>query len=513
MTRVWLLMRAAPCALARGVAHSRHCRPLVYWLMFRGIRTMMRWFLPTAARWLPPPVRRTLVAALYVAGEPWLWQSTSYQQWRRRRFAKPATLSGITPIGPTELELALARLAFPRVAAPVLIILITTFGNLRLTTGCLLSIADNPPSVDFEIIVLDDASGRLEMAALAGIPGIHFVAGPENLGYLRTVNGGSQLAKGQFLWLLNDDTVVTRGAADALLATLRDVDTCAMAGSRLLNLDGTVQEAGGIVWSDGTATLIGSGTDLGDVTTRYRHEVDYCSGASLMLRTADFLALGGYDERFVPAYYEDTDLAFALRDKGGRVLIAPGSVVFHIGGGSYGPSSRQLLAVNRSRFVEKWRSVLEAKHFQPGHRTFLAHDHAAHRHAVLLVAQPTGASDLGGSVEALLVELSSSEVAVKLWLDGTFNGDLVEHLGERGVELVSANRDRRLDRWLWQHGRALSRILVVGEVSRSTAKALQRHAAGKVLRLPPTQSQLPALGLTPIGALAKRLTGGGLPPA
>lgn len=472
----------------------------------------MRWFGPTAAKWLPQRVRRSLVAALFAAGEPWLWQSTSYQRWRRRRFASRGTVSGIAPIGPDEQQLALARLAFPSVATPLLTILITTFGNLRQTTGCLLSIVSNPPSVDFEIIVLDDGSGRPEMAALAGISGLRYVARSENQGYLRTVNAGSQLARGQFLWLLNDDTAVTRGAADELLATLRDVDSCAMAGSRLLNLDGTVQEAGGIVWSDGTATLIGSGTDFCDVTTRYRHEVDYCSGASLMLRTPDFLALGGFDERFVPAYYEDTDLAFALRDRGGRVVFVPGSVVFHLGGGSYGASSRQMLAVNRSRFVDKWRTVLETKHFHAGHRTFLAHDHAALRHVVLLVAQPTGAGELPAPVEALLIELLNSEVAVKLWLDGAFSSDLVENLGGRGVELVSANRDRRLDRWLGQHERALSRILVVGEVSRSTARALQRHAAGKVLRLSSTQAHLPTLGLTPIGALAGRLAGGGLTP-
>lgn len=454
---------------------------------------------------VPPLVRRLVAGALLRVGEAWLWRSPGYQRWRRRCFAGRSSRAPITPISPDEMPSVLAHLAFRSAARPVLTILITTFGNLRHTLGCLRSIADNPPSVDFEIIVLDDASGRPEMAALAGIAGLRYVAGAENLGYLRSVNAGSRLARGEFLWLLNDDTMVTAGAADELLATLREVDACAMAGSRLLNLDGTVQEAGGIVWSDGTASQIGSGTDREDVTTRYRHEVDYCSGASLLLRTADFRALGGYDESFAPAYYEDTDLAFALRQRGGRVLVAPASAVVHSGGASYGAASRHLLAANRRRFAEKWRAVLEASHFPAEHRTFLAQDHAAHRHAVLLVAPATGTGEATASLEAILAALSGTPIVVKLWLDGACSADGVDRLGRRGVELVSANRDRRLDRWLRQHGPALSRVLVVGAVSRPVTVALQRHVSGKVLRVGPTGFDLPALDLPPIGSLAARL--------
>lgn len=468
--------------------------------MSRRIRDTVRPLAVAIAARLPPGIQQSLATVLCVLGEHWLWQTPSYRRWRRKRFA-PKTAAGVTPIAPGDVEQVLQRLQFKAADVPVLTILIATYGGLRNTVDCLRSIAASPPSVAFEVLVVDDASGSEGIAALSDVSGLRFVTNNENLGYLRTVNAGSRLAKGQFLWLLNDDTIVTPGAADALLSAMQRIDKCAMAGSRLLNVDGSVQEAGGIVWNDGSANNFGAGTDRDDVSTRYLHDADYCSGASLMVRTAEFIAFGGYDETFAPAYYEETDLAFRVREAGRRVVVVPMSTVFHIAGTSYDASAtRRLLGRNRERFVRKWRSVLDREHFPRRHGTFLARDHAALRKAILIVASATEVTQ----IEYLQNTLSDGSVVIKLWLVGTHDDNLVSRMGEGGIEVISANRDRRLDRWLWEHGQALDYVIVVGEHKQTTLTALERYWTGQLLRLESLASSLEALDLTPYKSLAAR---------
>lgn len=78
-------------------------------------------------------------------------------------------------------------------------------------------------------------------------------------------------------------------------------------------------------------------------------EVDYCSGAALLVRRASFERLGGYDARYAPAYHEDTDLCFGLRSLGQKVVYCPRSVVVHFGGATAGPPARGWAGAARSR--------------------------------------------------------------------------------------------------------------------------------------------------------------------
>src|SRR5690606_8006876 len=136
--------------------------------------------------------------------------------------------------------------------------------------------------------------------------------------------------------LLNNDTVVTPGWLEALLRTFALFQDCGIAGARLLQADGRLQEAGGIVWNDGGACNHG----IDEVESRVDHEtvreVDYVSAAAVVLRTAVLAGMGGFDARYAPAYYEDTDLAFRLRETGLRAYYQPGAVVVHEGGASHG---------------------------------------------------------------------------------------------------------------------------------------------------------------------------------
>ena len=92
-------------------------------------------------------------------------------------------------------------------------------------------------------------------------------------------------------------------------------------GSKLIYPDGTLQEAGGIIYSDASGCNYGRNDNPNALWYNYTKEVDYISGASIMLKKELWDELGGFDEYFAPAYYEDTDLAFRIRyEKGFKVI-------------------------------------------------------------------------------------------------------------------------------------------------------------------------------------------------
>ena len=94
-------------------------------------------------------------------------------------------------------------------------------------------------------------------------------------------------------------------------------------------LDGTLQEAGSLIWQDGSCLGYGRGDDPEQPEYMFRRDVDYCSGAFLLFRKQDFAALQGFDEAFAPAYYEESDFCIRLRKSGKRVVYDPRAVITH----------------------------------------------------------------------------------------------------------------------------------------------------------------------------------------
>lgn len=406
---------------------------------------------------------------------PWGRGSERYRRRKRRRYAARHP----PPSSPETGAAADGPLRFAVSASPQISIVIASYGNLPRVVDCLRSIARHPPAADFEVIVLEDCSSDPAMPDLERVEGLRFMRNATNLGYLRTVNAAARQARGELLWLLNDDTLVMAGAADGLVETLASLPAASAVGSLLLNPDGSVQEAGSIVRQDGTADS-NCGTDPLDSANRYRHEADFCSAASLMLRRADFEALGGYDETFAPAYYEDTDLAFRLRAAGGSVVVQPASRVVHLGGGSHGHSqAMRLIERNRHAFVEKWRTVLGADHFGRDHDSFAARDRLGRREAVLVVCR----GDDGAEVAK---RLAAGDCIVKLWSeDRQAAASMADRLGALGIEVVSANGEETLPRWLSQHAVALTGMLIASSATPSDRRRWEGLAARHSLPLSP----------------------------
>jgi GT2 family glycosyltransferase len=250
-------------------------------------------------------------------------------------------------------------LVFPEEPSPTVSIVVPAHNAWAYTHLCLRAILEHTASPRYEVVLADDASTDDTALATELLQNVTVVRDGMRRGYVANCNNAVRRARGRYVVLLNNDTVVQPGWLRALVtATDRDRDV-GIVGGRVLSGDGSLQEAGCFVLSDGTPVRRGLGSDPTDRAFATPVEVDYVSGCCLLVRRDLWHRLGGFDARFAPAYYEDVDLAFAARVHRYRVMYEPTAVVLHFGGVTYGqePSTgtSQLVAANAAKFVSKWR--------------------------------------------------------------------------------------------------------------------------------------------------------------
>lgn len=241
-------------------------------------------------------------------------------------------------------------------------IIIPCYEQLEYTIHCLQSLSENPSRAHCEIIVINDASRQDDYTLLNAISGLQLIHNKINLGYLESCNKAAARAKGRYLYLLNNDTYITTGSIDHLFDTFCRHPNAGLVGSKLIYPSGILQEAGGIVWKDGTAWNYGRFEIGNEPQYNYLRSVDYCSAASVMIPRDLFISLGGFDVIYKPAYYEDTDLAMKIRQSGKDVLYQPKSEIIHFEGISHGTNTNQGLKkhqlINQDTFRKRWKEKL-----------------------------------------------------------------------------------------------------------------------------------------------------------
>jgi GT2 family glycosyltransferase/glycosyltransferase involved in cell wall biosynthesis len=280
----------------------------------------------------------------------------------------PDQSAGPVTTGPAEGGTPPAVPPLPTSGRPEVSVVVPVHDHWSLTAGCLASVAADPVTARYEVIVVDDASTDETAERLGGVAGLRTVRLDENVGFLRAANAGIAAARGRYVVLLNNDTVVGPGWLDALVRTAEASPDIGVVGAKLVYADGRLQEAGGVIWRDASGHNYGRDQDPEDPRFNFVRDVDYCSGACLLVRRDLLSALGGLDTRFSPAYYEDTDLCFAARDRGYRVVYQPAAEICHLEGASHGTDVtsgvKQYQVVNQERFCEKWAAVLPS-HGEP----------------------------------------------------------------------------------------------------------------------------------------------------
>jgi GT2 family glycosyltransferase len=262
-----------------------------------------------------------------------------------------------------------------------------------------------------------------------------------NRGFGGGSNLGAAAARGDYLVFLNDDTEVEPGWLEWLVRTADERSDTGAVGSRLLFPEGRVQEAGQVLWNDGSSTCVARGSRDRDGHYAYLRDVDYCSASSLLVRRSSWDRAGGFDEGYFPAYYEDVDLCMAIRALGEKILYEPRSrVVHHEAAHTASDFRRFLFQRNVRRFRKKWALDLHRRE-PPAPTSDAAIARAVHRsrgfpRRVLVVDDfvPTAVGSGFGRMYETITQLSS-KYAVTLLARYRTDDDLTSLRG-LGVDVV-----------------------------------------------------------------------------
>lgn len=340
-------------------------------------------------------------------------------------------------------------LALPRAEEPEVSIVIPVHNKFDYTYNCIRSLLETRCDLSFEAIIVDDQSSDETLLAPMLLPGATVLRNERNLGFVHSCNRGAAAARGRFLFFLNNDTKLHDFTLDALVDAFRLHERVGIAGSKLLFGDGRLQEAGGIIWRMGDGWNYGRGEDPADPRFNYLRDVDYVSGAALMIPRALFQELGGFDPELAPGYYEDTDLAFRVRAAGYRTVYQPRSVVTHFEGVSSGTDLAQGMkryqVVNARKFFQRWKHVL-AGHALNGTEPEREKDRNA-KFRVLFVdaTTPTPREDAGSN--AAMTHMRALQA---LGAKVTFvPSDNMTHLGKVSSDLQDLGIEFLHHPWFW----------------------------------------------------------------
>ncbi|HEU5104183.1 MAG TPA: glycosyltransferase family 2 protein [Roseiflexaceae bacterium] len=239
---------------------------------------------------------------------------------------------------------------------PTISIIIVTHNSAVQIGACLRALQQQRCDAEYEIVVVDNASRDESRAIVAGFPAARLVAEAENWGFAGGVNRGVATAHGRMIALLNPDAEPAPDWLQQLIAALDD-PRIGVVGSKVLGHDRRIQSLGSSLQ---LPVLLSAYRGAGQPdTTEPGAIVDVWAvhGAAMAFARPVWEVLGGFDEGFFPAYWEESDFCERARQAGYRVVVAPQAVVLHheaSATGKYSPEFYFYYHRNRLRYAAKW---------------------------------------------------------------------------------------------------------------------------------------------------------------
>jgi O-antigen biosynthesis protein len=369
-------------------------------------------------------------------------------------------------VAPAEPPEPTRPIEFPVHEQAEISIIIPVFNQLRFTQACLASLQEHQGTERFEVIVVDDCSTDGTAEVVPRLPGVVYLRNEMNSGFIASCNHGAEKARGKYLVFLNNDTLVKLGWLTALLDTFAEESRAGIVGSKLLYPDGRLQEAGGIIWRDASGWNYGKFDDPKKPEYNYLREVDYCSAAALMIPKSLFTSVGGFASRYAPAYYEDTDLAFKVRQAGYKVLYQPLSEVIHYEGATGGTDltsgTKKHQDINRSTFAETWAAELKTKPTN-GDSAFL-HQAPRGRKNILVIDHHVPKPDHdSGSLRMFQILTLLHQLGHRVTFIADNLANIPPYAGElqkRGIEVVYHPYIKKVRDYLISHGSSFDVVVL-----------------------------------------------------
>ncbi len=412
--------------------------------------------------------------------------------------------------------------AIPPCSHPLVSVVMVTYGGKQWVLPAVEALVANTDA-PFELIVVDNASTDGVQDVLRTIDGARLFFNERNVGFGPGANQGVLHATGRFVCMLNSDAFVEPGWLPPLVEVLESDPRAGAAVPCLLHLDGALQEAAGVVGSDGSTRALGDGDDPTELQYRFRRYADYGSAACLLMRRSAFLRIGGFDPAYPLGYCEDVDLCFALREVGLRTVYEPRSKVRHVrwGSSSRVEAERRVFA-NQPILLARWRERLAGR---PSFADppFEAHDVLQARDAdafdrILLVSD--SARGCPGPPSPRLLELAAA--IPQMWpdarltmLQGTAEADgaCTEALLAAGIEVAS---QKDWDGWFEARRFHYSTVIVTGPacfehfdplIAATQPQATRVYDLERVVSActPYLEGWWPGVDAGPAGAMARRL--------
>jgi len=358
---------------------------------------------------------------------------------------------------------------FEKQKAPKVSIVIPVYNNYLTTLACLHSIVAHTSQIQcsYEVIIADDCSNDETSKIERVVKGIRVIRGENNLGFLKNCNYAIPHSRGNYIVLLNNDTNVQPGWLDELLYPLESDPNIGVTGPKFVYPDGRLQEAGGIIFSDASGWNYGRFDQPDKPEYSFSRDVDYVSGACLVFRKSLWGQIGGFDEVFTPAYYEDTDFCFEARKRGLVVRFIASSVVVHYEGVSHGSNEdsgvKKYQVVNCKKFAKKWRKALNEQHYAGPDELFSARVHGRAKKTLLFIDHyvPFYDKDAGSKVAQRYIELLVEEGVRVIFLGDNFypHQPYTKELQQLGVEvLFGEHYKNNWFEWLEENSKSIDAI-------------------------------------------------------